>query len=170
MNRHHPDAPARRIELALDLGVLGQGPGEEAREAGHVGAFVGEREVQKLVDAVLGLGSEPGEQARAAVVAHEDAFEQVVGPQEIRLASKVVEHGEGLGVVGGAAAKGLPEKPHATLCQRKELPFGPAEKRRAQRGGQRQVVLGQGEEGQKREKVARREAFAQAQPVRPGHG
>jgi hypothetical protein len=50
---------------------------------GDLGAFVGEREVEERVDAVLGLGSEAGEEAGAAVVADEDAFEEVVGAQEV---------------------------------------------------------------------------------------
>ena len=56
------------------------------------------------------------------------------------------------------------------MGQRVKLRLGPAEQRRSQGSGQRQVIGIQRDEGQKRGQVAHRQFTAQFQPVRPGDG
>ena len=54
-------------------------------------ALVGERLVEQRVDAVLGLGAEPGDELPPPVVADEDAGQQLEGPQVVGLRQQVVE-------------------------------------------------------------------------------
>ena len=65
--------------------------------------------------------------------------------------------------------KGLPEMAVAGPGEVVELSLGPAAERRAQDAGERQVVLGQGEERQQRDEVAHRQLGGELQPVGARH-
>jgi hypothetical protein len=74
------------------------------------------------------------------------------------------------GKSASVASERFPEETLPALGEGVDLPFGPAEERGAEGGGEREVVLGQGEEGQEREEVADGEAVLQPQAVGAGDG
>ena len=101
---HDPDLVGGFLGAALhlDLGVVE--PGDEAGEAGGLDGLVGEGLVDEGVDAVLGLGAEAGGELPAAVVADEDAGEELVRAEEVGLGEEVREEGARARASGGRCA------------------------------------------------------------------
>ena len=115
-------------------------PGEEAGEARGLDALVGEGLVDEGVDAVLGLGAEAGDEAAAAVVADEDAGEELVGAEVVGLGEEVGEERAHLGPAAGLVAERAPEAAGAGVGELEELALGEAAEGAAQQGGEREVV------------------------------
>ena len=61
MHRHDADLVAALIHLALDLGAGTFERRQEGFQPRQAGAFLGEAEVQELVEDVAGFRSEPGD-------------------------------------------------------------------------------------------------------------
>ena len=120
-------------------------PFEEAGERGHRLALVGQRLGEEGVEAVLGLGPEPREQPPAAVVAHEEPLDQLVGAQEVGDVAQVAQDRPRLAGAASGASQRLPERlprAGARLGEAEQPVLGPAEQRALQRAGEREVVLG----------------------------
>ncbi len=169
MHRHHPDASSRRVHLPLDLHIAGGEPADEALKARHLRLLVGQRLREKGVDPVLRLRPQPRQKPAPPAVAGQDAFGQLIGPQEVRLVAQIVQHRKGRPVPLPLPPQSLPEKGAAPrLRQPVEIALPPAEQRRAERGGQRQVILRRDEEGEQRRQIADGHFGGELQPVRPG--
>ncbi len=165
---HHADAVFGGVHLAFDFQIVSAHPFNKAGERGDFGGFIGERLGEKGVDAVLGLWPKPGEKAASAVVAGQQAVDQVIGAQEVGLLAQVVEDRERVRV--GPVAQRLPQIALAGLGEGVELLFGPAEKRGAEGAGERKVILGQGEEAEERADILDGEFGTDAKTVSPGNG
>ena len=155
--------------LTVDLGAVE--PGEEAGEAGGLDALVGEGLVDEGVDAVLGLGAEAGGEAAAAVVADEDAGEELVGAEVVGLGERGrARRARTLGPAGvgrGARARGVPARGWArSKSSRSERPPSGA----AEEGGEGEVVGGGGGEAERGEEVVDGELAPHAQEVGAGDG
>ena len=170
---HHPDQPlalGRVAGLAADLDIVALQPDEEAGQRGHLGPLIDQRLGQQFVDAVLGLGAKAGDQAFASLMAGQQAGDQVVGAKEPLVIHQVVQHRH-RGRMFGAVAQALDQVIPAATRRQPVKPFlAIAEQRRAQRLGQRKVVLGRRHDSQGRYDVAHRQFGHQLQPVGPGDG
>ena len=93
MHRHHPYPLPRRLGLPFDVDLIGVQPDQKAGQAGHVAAFIGQRLVQQLIDRLLGLIAQPGNQTAAAIVADQHALQQIIGPQIIDLSAHIGQKG-----------------------------------------------------------------------------
>ena len=71
MHRHDADFVARDFHVALDLGVGGAQPRHEALQRGRRLPLIAERQLEKLVERVIGFMAEPLQDPRAAAVAAE---------------------------------------------------------------------------------------------------
>ena len=167
MHRHHPQPPAAAFGLALDLDLVGPHPFEEPGQAGHLGPFIGQGLGQQGIDGFLAIRAQPGDQPAAAVMAGQDPFQKVVGPPEIRLVQQIAQQGMGRSA-GVPLAQRRPKVSRPRLGQTIQRILAPAEQGRAQDRRQRQVVLGQGKEGEQRQKVLHRQIPGQLQPVGAG--
>ena len=98
MRGHHADLVPGGVHLALDGHVIGFHPDQEPRQAGHIRRLIGQRLRQKLVDPVLGLIPQTRQKPFAPVVPGQRPFDQIKGPQEIRLIAQVPQHLHGLGM------------------------------------------------------------------------
>ena len=159
---HQANHPLVARQRALDRDVLGRQPAGEAQQAGHLRPLVGQRLVQHRVDPLSGLWPEALQQAAAAVMANEDAFDQIVGAQEIGVVAQVLQHRQRR---PAPRAQGLPQATGTTLRQRVQLGLAPAQKRRAQGRGQRQVVVAAGHEAQQRGEVAHGEVGGDTEDI-----
>ena len=61
MHGHHADFVARDFHVAFDLGARLPQPGEEALQRRRLAPLVIEREIEELVERIVGFGTEPGE-------------------------------------------------------------------------------------------------------------
>ena len=170
MHRHHPDQPARpRGKLPLDLDLVALQPDEEPGQRGRLDLFIGQRLRQKLVDPVLGLGAKAGQQRRAPAMPGQKPRDQVMRAQEIRLRGQIVQH-LARALMRGMAQPRPQEFAPPPRRQPIEIILGQPEQRRAQGGGQRQIVLGRGQNRQGGSDVAHGQLGGQLQPVGPRHG
>ena len=138
---HDPDLVGGLLGAALDRHLLAVEPGEEAGEARGLDALVGQRLVDQRVDAVLGLGAEAGGEPAAAVVADEDAGEELVGAEVVGLGEEVGEERAHLGpAVGGCSRRARQRLALAGMGELEEVALGEAAERAAQERGEREVV------------------------------
>ena len=163
VDRHHPHLARVAVQLPLQLGVAAFHPVEETGQAGRLGAFVVEREIEQRQHRLLGLAAQLRADPRRGAVANQDAAEHLVGAQEIRPRPQIVEDRPRLGPAAGL--KRPRQQAVAPMRQGKDLAFGQPEDRRAQRGGQRQLVRLGHDRRDQRQKVAHRDMRAHLQPV-----
>ena len=168
MRGHHADLVPGGVHLALNGHIIGFHPDQEPRQAGHIRRLIGQRLRQKLVNAIFRLIPQPRQKPFAPVVPGQRAFDQIKGPQEIRLIAQVPQHVHGLGMPR-AVAQGFPQEPLTAVGQPKQLILAPPTKGRAQNGGQRQIILRRGQKRQKRRQILNRKLGPQPQPVSPGN-
>ena len=139
MDGHHPDQAAA-TRAALDLDIAFAEPGQEAGQRRGLGGLVGEGLRQQFGDSVLGLGAQPRRQPRTTVMADQQARDQLERPQEARDAAEIDEHRvDGVMVAGPQRLRQRRRPPRGEAI---ELVLVQPEQRRAQRRGERQVVLG----------------------------
>ena len=126
VHRHHPDAVARRLCRALDLDLVGIQPHQKPGQRRHRLAFIGQCLRQHLVNPVQRLVACPRDQAAAAIMAGQDAFDHLVGAQKVGLCQQVVQHRQRVGPVACIAQR-RPQRALARRCQPVQRGLGPAE-------------------------------------------
>ena len=168
MDCHDPDTVACRIHLPLDFHIIGLEPDQEAGQTVHRLLLIAHRLAQKGINALLRLWTQAREQAVAAPVARQDAFDEVIGPQEIGVVAQVAQDLDRVRKIRGAVVQLPPQvSRRPPLRQIIERRFGPTEKRRFQRDSQGIAVLRKGEKRQERGQIPHGNFRPDLEPVGP---
>ena len=169
MHGHHPDLVGALLHPPLHRHLVAVDPVEETGQARRLDRLVGERLVEQRVDAVLGLGPEPGDELPPPVVADEDAGQHLERPQVVGLRQQVVEQRPRLGPALGRLFAQRP--PQASLARMRELEeLALARRRRAgseQRREREVVARGRGD-AERGEEVVDGELAADPEQVGAG--
>ena len=169
MHRHHPDPLPRGFGLPLDLDLIGIQPDQESGQARHVVAFIGQRLVQQLVNRLLGLFAQPRDKATAAIMADQDPFQQIIGAQKVDLPAHIGQKCRNRLEFRALGPQTFPQISRAAIGQIEQFRLAYPAERRAQNGGQRQIVVWRVQKRQQRQQVIDRQFRRQFQPVRPGN-
>ena len=113
MHGHHPDQVLCAFEPALHFDVSRLHPCQEAGHGRHRVLFEGQCLIQQLINSVLGLGAEPGQQPLSTSMPVQDVFEQFVRRHEIHGAAQVVQCRNHIRKLVGSVAQLRPKRPAA---------------------------------------------------------
>ena len=171
MDGHDAHLVAALVHLALDLGAGIVERGEEGAEARQAGALLGQAEIHEFIEDLAGFRSEPGDHLRAHAVARQTIgieFEDRPEGCLVRPCVELRDDGGQCGIgFGPTAQRTKQRKPGRALGGQRQQPvFRDIEDRRAQHGGERQVVLRLEKESAERGEVLDCYMGGKLQPVR----
>ena len=183
MDRHDPHGAGRAVEFALDALVRAGHRPQEGGETRRPFPFMGKRPVQEGIEQLVHLRTQPGGEAGASPVVPEQTGEEFVDRQPVRPAlppvqtlarahQRLVARRHGVKRVPQrtpTACDGVLVHGHAMAGKRVEDVLVEPEERTAQKGCERQVVIGHHHGLAGGDQILRGDVGAHLQPVRAGH-
>ncbi len=170
---HDADFVARDLHVAFDLGAGVAQPGDETLQRRRLAPLVVQRQIEKLVERIVGLGAEPAEETASRAAGAEKPGIECKRRVRPRVVRELIEPRRG-------ARKNPPlrrlfrqrdaqRRAAAVVGDGEQIVVGKAEQRTAQRGGERKVVLRQRERVGERDQIHHRDMLGQHQAVGAGH-
>ena len=160
------------FEVALHLLAPGLDPVQERLERRWMAALEGQRRGQELVERIVRLGTEPRQDAPAALARPKHLGEQLMRPHEVDAGQKLRELARRIREVVVLPRAGAQHVPQALLVpvpgEREQPLLGKTEQRPFEHRRQGQVVLGQQQEAAERDQVHDRELIRQHHAVDAG--